>query len=94
MHSSSLDKMRGFKEKYLQDRLNENLLVMDLGSFDPVYKKLQGWETNLWEIRDWNELPQESQSYIQSIEKIVETPITSISVGPERDQVVHRKVTE
>jgi len=64
---------------------------MDLGTFDPLYEKLHGWETNLWEIRDWEELPQEARTYIEHVERVVETPITTISVGPERDQVVHRE---
>jgi adenylosuccinate synthase len=64
---------------------------MDLGSFDPHYERLQGWESNLWEMRDWNELPQEAKSYIEYIESIVNTPIGTISVGPEREQVIRRE---
>lgn len=63
---------------------------IDLGAFEPLYEKLKGWETNLWEIRDWKELPEEAQSYIEHIEQLVDTHISTISVGPERDQVVHR----
>jgi len=66
---------------------------MDLGSFDPLYERFNGWETNLWEVRDWEDLPSEAQSYIKYIEQVVETPIDSISVGPERDQVVLREVS-
>jgi adenylosuccinate synthase len=64
---------------------------MDLGSFDPLYERLQGWESNLWEMRDWNELPQEAKSYIEYIESVVNTPIGTISVGPEREQVIRRE---
>lgn len=34
MHKSSLDKMLGFREKYLKDRDKEPLLILDLGSLD------------------------------------------------------------
>ena len=34
MHQSSFDKMAAFKEKYLTDRQNESLLILDLGSLD------------------------------------------------------------
>ena len=34
MHQSSLEKMRGFKEKYLDSRKGESLRILDLGSQD------------------------------------------------------------
>lgn len=67
---------------------------MDLETFEPLYEKLLGWETNLWEMRVWSDLPHEAQTYIKYIERIVETPITTISVGPERDQVVLREAAK
>jgi len=63
----------------------------NLETFSPVYEKLQGWEIDLWEVRQWNDLPHESRDYIRSIEELVGTPISTISVGPERDQVIHRE---
>jgi adenylosuccinate synthase len=62
-----------------------------LGSFKPVYDKLQGWETDLWDLQHWEELPETAQEYIQHIEGLVALPVTTISVGPEREQVIHRK---
>jgi adenylosuccinate synthase len=63
----------------------------DLESFTPVYKRLRGWETDLWDIREWRDLPNEAQDYIHTIEEIAATPISTISVGPEREQVIYRE---
>lgn len=63
----------------------------DLDTFSPVYEKLQGWESDLWEIRHWEDLPTEAQVYIHRIEELVATPVSVISVGPEREQVIHRE---
>lgn len=63
----------------------------DLDTFTPVYRKLRGWETDLWEIRQWRDLPNEAQEYIRTIEELVATPVSTISVGPEREQVVYRE---
>jgi adenylosuccinate synthase len=64
----------------------------DLDTFTPIYEKLRGWETDLWEIRQWQDLPLEAQNYILTIEELIATPVSIISVGPERDQVVHREI--
>jgi adenylosuccinate synthase len=63
----------------------------DLSTFSPEYEKLQGWETELWEIRQWQDLPKEAQNYIHTIEELVAIPVSTISVGPERDQAIHRE---
>jgi adenylosuccinate synthase len=64
----------------------------NLDTFTPIYKKTHGWETDLWDIREWKDLPTEAQDYIHIIEKLAATPIRTISVGPERDQVIYREV--
>jgi adenylosuccinate synthase len=64
---------------------------VNLDTFSPVYQKLHGWETDLWEIRHWRDLPNEAQDYIRTIEELIATPISTISVGPEREQVIYRE---
>jgi adenylosuccinate synthase len=63
----------------------------DLDTFTPVYEKFHGWETDLWEIRHWKDLPDEAQEYVRSIEQLTATPVRTISVGPEREQVIYRE---
>jgi adenylosuccinate synthase len=63
----------------------------ELESFTPIYKRLRGWETDLWDIREWRDLPNEARDYIHTIEELTATPISTISVGPEREQVIYRE---
>ena len=41
--------------------------------------------------REWDELPEKAREYILALEKMLNTHITYISVGPERDQLIIRK---
>ncbi len=56
----------------------------------PVYKEYEGWMTPTTECRTWESLPEKCRSYILDVEKLIGAPITLISVGPERDQLIIR----
>lgn len=60
----------------------------NLDQFQPVYQKLTGWQEDLREVRNWEELPQSARAYILRIEQLTKLPIRLVSVGPERGQVV------
>lgn len=59
-----------------------------LSAFTPIYEDFPGWEKNLWEVRQWEDLPLEARNYIQRIEEVSEVPVRLVSVGPERSQIV------
>lgn len=58
----------------------------------PIYERFKGWKEDISGIRTWADLPETTRTYIDAVARIVETPIQTVSVGPERDQLVHRKV--
>lgn len=60
----------------------------DIGAFQPVYEDLPGWRQDLWQVRRWEDLPQEARSYILRVEELCGAPVRYVSVGPERDQVI------
>jgi adenylosuccinate synthase len=60
----------------------------ELNVFEPIYTTLPGWDMDLTGVRNWNELPDNTQGYIRKIEQIAGVPVSFSSVGPERDQVV------
>ncbi len=62
--------------------------VADLSPFEPVYEDLPAWNEPLTGIREWSALPAAAQEYIQRIAALGGVPVRSVSVGPERDQVV------
>ena len=56
----------------------------------PVYTVLKGWHCDIRGIRNYEELPKECKDYIDFIEKELEVPITMVSNGPERHEMLKR----
>lgn len=54
----------------------------------PVYVELPGWQTDLTNIKDQNEFPEELNNYINFIEDEMGVPVTIASVGPNREQTI------
>ncbi len=56
----------------------------------PVYEYLPGWKTDIRGIRQYADLPQNCRNYIEFIEKELEVPITMVSNGPGREDIIYR----
>ncbi len=57
----------------------------------PVWKVFPGWKCDIRGIKNYNELPKECRDYIEAIEKEIEVPITMVSNGPGRNEIIIRK---
>ena len=53
------------------------------------YSSMPGWKKDLTAVREFNDLPETVKNYITYIEKQVSTPISIISVGPERSETIY-----
>ena len=56
----------------------------------PVLKKLPGWKCDIRGIKKYEELPENCRNYIEFVEKEIGFPITMISNGPGRDDIIYR----
>jgi len=56
----------------------------------PLYTDFKGWSEDLTALTDTSQLPKELNDYIDFLEKELETPITIVSVGPDRKQTIFR----
>ena len=56
----------------------------------PVYEMLPGWKTDIRGITEYDKLPENCRKYIEFIEKELEVPITMVSNGPGRHEIIHR----
>jgi len=56
----------------------------------PIYEIFQGWLEEISEIKKFENLPIPAQKYISYIEDYLKVPVTVVSVGPDRDQTVHK----
>ena len=57
----------------------------------PIYESVKGWNTDLTELRDMKDAPQAFLDYISYLERELQTPISIVSVGPDREQTIIRK---
>lgn len=57
----------------------------------PVLKKFKGWKCDIIGIRNYDELPKECRDYIEAIEAEIGVPITMVSNGPKRHDIILRE---
>ena len=57
---------------------------------EPVYMELPGWKTDMTGMKDTSEFPAEFVNYITFLERELMTPITIVSIGPDREQTILR----
>ena len=61
-----------------------------LSESQPVYQYLKGWNCDISECSQYNELPEAAKNYISFIENQIGVPVSIISVGPKRNQTIFR----
>ncbi len=59
-------------------------------NLEPIYTEMKGWKEDLTQMTEASQLPKEMNDYIAFLEKELETPITIVSVGPDRKQTIKK----
>jgi adenylosuccinate synthase len=72
-------------------RILDAPVTEDLASCTPDYETIAGWRETIGEARAWSELPHAARAYVERVEQLAGVPVTWVSVGPEREQVVRRE---
>lgn len=57
----------------------------------PVLQKMPGWKCDIRGIRRYEDLPENCRRYVEFIEKQIGYPITMVSNGPGREDIIYRK---
>lgn len=57
----------------------------------PVLEKLPGWNCDIRGIRKYEELPENCRRYVEFIEERIGYPITMVSNGPGREDIIYRE---
>ena len=60
----------------------------DLAACEPIYEELEGWQCNTSTICSYDGLPAAAKSYLHRLEEVLETPISMISVSPQRGKTI------
>lgn len=56
----------------------------------PIYETVPGWDEEITEVSDFNDLPLNAQNYVCRVEEMTGKPVTIIGVGPKRNQTIFR----
>lgn len=62
--------------------------ISDLANVEVEYETLPGWQTSIVNVRDFKELPEKAQSYVQFIENYLQIPVKWIGVGKGRESII------
>lgn len=91
------DVLSGFKTLKVCTQYNYNGEIISHFPFNieehnvtPIYTEFKGWEEDLTQMTNEGTLPEALNNYIKFIEDFVEVPIKIVSVGPDRNQTIHR----
>ena len=75
----------------LPDGTQTDEFPFDCEGVEPIYEELPGWLTDLTALHDETEFPEEFNNYISFLEEYLETPVSIVSVGPDRNQTIVRE---
>lgn len=92
MKSDVLDSFETIKAcvAYKKDGVILENMPFETEGCEAVYKEISGWQCDLTGITDEKDFPEAFKNYIQFLEDELETPITILSVGPDRAQTIIR----
>ncbi len=57
---------------------------------EPVYETHKGWGQDITGVRKYEDLPENARKYLERLEEILDTPISIVSVGPDREQTIFK----
>ena len=60
----------------------------ELDCCKPVYDELPGWDEDITNITKFDDLPENAKNYLKRIEELTDTPLATVSVGPDREQTM------
>lgn len=92
MKSDVLDSFETIKAcvAYKKDGVVLENVPFETEGCETIYKDIPGWQCDLTGITDEKDFPEAFKNYIQFLEDELETPITILSVGPDRAQTIIR----
>lgn len=65
--------------------------TVKLNKAKPVYRVMPGWKADIRGIKNYEELPKNCRDYIDAVEQEIGVPVTMVSNGPGRDEIIVRK---
>lgn len=60
----------------------------------PIYEESPGWDEEISDIEDYEDLPENAKAYVEKLEDLLGVDISAVSVGPGREQTLFREETK
>ena len=61
---------------------------LDLENVEPVYISVPGWEKDITDAKNLDDLPENARAYVRLLSKLVGCPVSLVSIGPDREQTI------
>ncbi|MEA1985004.1 MAG: adenylosuccinate synthase [Euryarchaeota archaeon] len=61
-------------------------ITSEVAGCAPVYEDLPGWDDDLTDVKEFNDLPEAARKYVLRLEELMGVPVEYVSVGPGRAQ--------
>ncbi|WP_156253177.1 adenylosuccinate synthase [Pseudactinotalea terrae] len=95
---TKLDVLTGFEKvpvcvAYDVDGVRHDEMPVDQAAFakaTPIYEELDGWWEDISLARTWDDLPVNARRYVEALEEMSGTRISSVGVGPDREATIVR----
>ncbi|MCD4788573.1 MAG: adenylosuccinate synthetase, partial [Bacteroidales bacterium] len=86
---NSFEKIKaGIKYKFGGEFIDHIPFEASYEKLEPVYQELDGWQSDISNVTDPDNIPQQLSDYIEYIEKKVNVPVAMVSVGADRSQII------
>ncbi|MBE0458200.1 adenylosuccinate synthase [Pseudoalteromonas sp. KG3] len=69
---------------------SENPIWPQTAALTPIYESMPAWDEDITGCRTFDSLPAAAQHYVERIEALMGIPVSMVSVGPEREQMIIR----
>lgn len=69
---------------------SENPIWPQTAALTPIYESMPAWDEDITDCRTFDSLPAAAQHYVERIEALMGVPVSMVSVGPEREQMIIR----
>ena len=96
---TKIDVLNAFQEimmatQYTIQGENTDQLPFDICDVEiqPVLESFEGWESSLEGVEDYADLPDQAKTFIKALEGYLQVPVSMISTGPAREELIHRKI--
>lgn len=63
--------------------------IEDWYTCKPVYEEMPGWMEDISSCTSWDQIPEKAKAFVHRMSELIGCPITTVGVGPDREQTIH-----